>query len=128
MALEHRFAVALRKKAKQGFKGYPSASVAYYGPDDTRASKVAVGVVLKEGSEPDVLERWHSEDSDVRTDPDINQNILSFIRAHAVRSVVIADRIIGCPHEEGIDYPMESTCPQCPFWSNKDRWTGEVIE
>jgi hypothetical protein len=34
------------------------------------------------------------------------------------------DRIIGCPHEEGIDYPLGSTCPLCPFWKDKDRWTG----
>jgi hypothetical protein len=36
-------------------------------------------------------------------------------------------RIIGCPHEEGIDYPEGSMCPKCPFWSSRDRWTGELL-
>ena len=34
----------LKKKARRGFRGYPVATVAYYGPDDQRASKVAVGI------------------------------------------------------------------------------------
>lgn len=33
----------LKKKAKAGFRGYPAGTVAFYGPDDQRASKVAVG-------------------------------------------------------------------------------------
>src|SRR4051812_40666798 len=32
----------LGKKVKRGFRGYPVATVAFYGPDRTRASKVAV--------------------------------------------------------------------------------------
>jgi hypothetical protein len=31
------------------------------------------------------------------------------------------------PHEEGIDYPEGKTCPQCPFWASRDRWTGESL-
>jgi hypothetical protein len=37
----------------------------------------------------------------------------------------MADRIIGCPHEEGIDYPEGEECPLCPFWKGRDRWSGE---
>jgi Protein of unknown function (DUF1186) len=37
------------------------------------------------------------------------------------------DRIIGCPHEEGIDYPLGRACPQCPFWAGIDRFTQEPI-
>jgi hypothetical protein len=44
-----------------------------------------------------------------------------------VKSVVMPDRIIGCPHEEGIDYPEGESCPQCPFWEGRDRWTGEPV-
>ena len=47
----------LKKKARRGFRGYPVATVAFYGPDDTRASKVAVGIVATEGAEPMALER-----------------------------------------------------------------------
>jgi hypothetical protein len=33
----------LRKRAKRGLRGYPVATVALYGPDDTRATKLTVG-------------------------------------------------------------------------------------
>jgi len=36
----------------------------FYGPDDTRASKVAVGIVASEGAGADPLERWFAEDED----------------------------------------------------------------
>ena len=35
----------LEKKARRGFRGYPVATLAFYGPNDERASKVAVGIV-----------------------------------------------------------------------------------
>jgi hypothetical protein len=118
----------LKKKARRGFQGFPAATIAFYGPDDQRASKVAVGIVVEEGAEPSVLERWFSEEGDVRTDAVIAGKILEFVRGHGAKSVVMTDRIIGCPHEEGIDYPDGEVCPQCPFWAQRDRWTGEVIQ
>jgi hypothetical protein len=36
------------------------------------------------------------------------------------------DRIIGCPHEEGIDYPEGTSCPECLYWEGRDRWTGQM--
>ena len=44
------------------------------------------------------------------------------LRMHAVKGVVAVDRIIGCPHEEGIDYPEGGKCPACPFWASRDRF------
>ena len=35
----------------------------------------------------------------------------------------MTDRIIGCPHEEGIDYADGTVCPMCPYWQDRDRWT-----
>ncbi len=116
----------LQRKAQKGFRGYPIATVAYYGPDNQFASKVAVGIILREDGDVAFLERWFSEDTDVRTDPAISREIVEFIRQHQVKSVVMTDGIIGCPHEEGIDYPMGESCPQCPYWANRDRWTGEL--
>lgn len=87
---------------------------------------MAVSIVAGEGEAPDPLQRWFSDTSDVRTDPQIVETILHFIEEHGAKSVVSLNRIIGCPHEEGIDYPEGETCPQCPFWANRDRWTGEV--
>jgi hypothetical protein len=118
MTLEACFAKALRKRAKKGLRGYPVATIAFYGPDDSRASKVAVGIILREGGEAEILERWYTDVADARTDPHINEQILKFIRAHEVASVALVDRIIGCPNEEGIDYPEGEKCPECPFWSH----------
>lgn len=119
---------ALRDKARRRFRGYPVATVAYYGPDASRATKVAVGIISEEGHEADPLERWHSADSDVRFDQAICDSVLEFITAHRPKSVVMSPGIIGCPHEEGVDYPLGQKCPACPYWANKDRWTGEVIQ
>jgi hypothetical protein len=101
--------------------------VALYGPDDTRATKAAVGIVAAEDAEPEALERWFSEERDVRSNPAIQSDILRFIQSHGARTVVMTDRIIGCPHEEGVDYPEGQACPRCPFWAHRDRWTGKPL-
>jgi hypothetical protein len=128
MKIKRRSDSPLKKKARRGFQGYPAATIAFYGPNDQKASKVAVGIVTKEDAESDVLERWFAEDRDIRTDPVVASEILAFIQRHEAKSVVMTDRIIGCPHEEGVDYPDGEVCPQCPFWAYRDRWTGEVIQ
>ncbi|MFC5473533.1 hypothetical protein [Paraherbaspirillum soli] len=112
----------LKKKAKKGFQGYPLATVAFYGPDDKRATKVSVAIIVDEGNEVSLLERWLSDSVDVRVDPQINESIVHFIEHHGVRSIAATDRIIGCPHEEGIDYPEGEICPACSFWAGRDRW------
>lgn len=116
----------LAKKLQKGFRGYPAATVAFYGPDDQRASKVSVCIIRREGEEADLLERWFSEIGDVRTDPAILEAILRFIDEQGAKTIASIDRIIGCPHEEGVDYPDGEKCPRCPFWTNRDRWTGEA--
>jgi hypothetical protein len=113
----------LRKKARQGMRGYPIGTIAFYGPDDRRASKVAVSVIRYDGAEPE-LRRWFSETGDVRTDPAILSEIAMHLRQNAVHSVAMMDRIFGCPHEEGIDYPMGESCPECRYWEGRDRWAG----
>lgn len=127
MKIKRRKPTELAKRAKRGFRGYPVATVAFYGPTAERASKVAVGIVEREGKEPEILETWHSEEGDVRTDDEISYEIVQFIRAHKALSVAMVDRIIGCPHEEGVDYPEGEVCPECPYWRGRDRWSGETI-
>lgn len=118
----------LQKRARRGFRGYPVATVAYYGADDTFASKVAVGILPDDKQGVAALERWFAVAGvDVRWDADINRQILDFIEQHQVRSVAVSNGIIGCPHEEGIDYPYDKPCPKCPFWANRDRWTGKLL-
>jgi hypothetical protein len=117
----------LEKKAKRGNRGYPVATVAYYGPDASRASKVAVGILPGEDEEVSDLQRWFSSTSDVRSDRAIHDAILSFIQQAEARTVVISPGILGCPHEEGTDYPDGEVCPQCPYWADRDRWRGEEL-
>jgi len=116
----------LHKKARRRTRTYPLATIAYYGPDDQLATKVVVGIVTQ-SDEVIALNKWFSEE-DVRFSPAINQQIVDFLAQHHAESVAMLDRIIGCPHEEGIDYPTGSTCPQCPFWKDKDRWTGLPVD
>lgn len=118
----------LGKKLNPVFRGYPIATVAFYGPNDKLASKIVVSVFLTENNEPDFLKRWVSDgDLDVRRDPAIGEQVLAFFKTHSPRSTVVTDRIIGCPHEEGTDYPEGASCPQCPFWAGRDRFTHERI-
>ncbi len=125
MSPRHNPQYRLERKARRK-TGYPVATIAYYGPDDSRASKAVVGIVTSEqSSDVAVLRKWQSDLVDVRTDPTIMAEILAFLDQHHVQRVGIADRMIGCPHEEGIDYPQGETCPRCPYWANRDRWTGE---
>jgi hypothetical protein len=128
MRFKHRSDSPLKKKARRGFAGFPVATVAFYGPDDQRASKVAVGIKLQEGADPVTMQKWFSEDRDLRHDPTTAAEITQFIQGHAVKSVIMTDGIFGCPHEEGIDYPDGQVCPQCPFWAHRDRFTGEIIQ
>ena len=125
--MRHKALWPITKKANRGFRGYPVATIAFYGSDDRRASKVAVGIVPSEGAPATALERWSSEKLDVRDDDAINRAIRQLVDAQGVKTIVVADRIMGCPHEEGVDYPEGHTCPQCPFWRNRDRWSGDVI-
>ena len=127
MKIRPRIESLLGNKARRGFRGYPVATVAFYGPDAGMATKVAVSIVAGEGAEPHPLERWFSQDLDIRVDRAIGQQILGFIKQHGARSVVLSPGIVGCPHEEGVDYPAGQSCPRCPYWANRDRWTGEII-
>jgi hypothetical protein len=116
-AMIERACKRLSKRAKRGFRGWPLATVALYGPDDTTATKRTVGLVPAEDAEATDLRRWFSEArTDIRDDIRVAAEVLAFITEAGAKSVVMTDRIIGCPHEEGIDYEG-ATCPACPFWA-----------
>lgn len=101
-------------------------TIAFYGPDNSYASKVAVGIVPRAGSEVTELERWFEDGLDVRIDPRIGRKVAEFLSARGVRAVTVAEGIVGCPHEEGVDYLKGEGCPQCPFWKGKDRFEHAV--
>jgi len=113
-------------KLRNRKSGYPMATVAYYGPDDQFSSKVVVGIIWSENQKEPTLKKWFAKDQDVRRDEIITEEIFEYINSNHVHRVAMVDSIIGCPHEEGVDYPDGDTCPLCPFWANRDRWTGKI--
>ena len=48
MTKRRRRGSRLAREAAREFRGFPVGTVAFYGPDDRRASKVAVGIVPHE--------------------------------------------------------------------------------
>ena len=59
----------LGKKSRRGFRGYPLATMAAYGPDDRRASKLVVTIFAREGEESE-MRKWSSDTADPRSDRD----------------------------------------------------------
>src|SRR6201982_4343386 len=96
---EDRFLKRLRKKARKGLRGWPLATVAFYGPNLSRATKVTVGIVPSENAEVEELRDWKVEDGEIRADPRIAREILDFIEERRVLSVAMTDGIMGCQHQ-----------------------------
>ncbi|MBN1893413.1 hypothetical protein JW906_02915, partial [bacterium] len=83
--------------------------------------------LLKE-HDVDPIRKWMSGSTDVRTDERIQKEIQSFLEEHDVKRVAGLDRIIGCPHEAGRDFPEGMNCPLCSFWTHRNRFTHELEE
>ena len=123
--MKDRAKKAIIKKSKKNFRGYPVATVALYGPTDKKATKLVVAILENENVDSEYIKKWFSE-TDIRHDFHAFDEAMEFIKEHEAKSVSMLDRIIGCPHEEGIDYPEGTSCPECPFWEGRDRWSGEL--
>src|SRR6202158_3655537 len=114
----------LDKKSKLGFRGYPVGTIAFYGPDAQRASKVAVAVIVAPDTEAVALRRWFAESGDVRNDASIFEAVALFLRDNVVHSGVMTKEMMGGPHEEGSAYPEGEACPECRFWAGRERPFG----
>ena len=121
-----KFKKLLSRKVSKGRKGYPVATIAFYGPTNKVATKLVCGIIKTEGAEAELMKHWFSE-SDTRKSEKILGEVLAFIEQNEAKSVVMVEKIIGCPHEEGIDYPEGEPCPQCSFWKGRDRFTHELL-
>jgi hypothetical protein len=95
---------------------YPIGTVALYGPNDKITTKIAAAVITSPTAEPTIM-RWVA--TDVTTDPKVKREIREFLEKHLVKSVVSSAGNMGCPHEEGEDFPVGEDCPFCPFWAGK---------
>lgn len=106
------------------------ATIAFYGPNANFASKV-VATVHRDSKHRE-MRKWHAdaaaETVDVRNDPQITAQLGAFLQSFGeLREIVMTEGIIGCPHEEGVDYPEGAHCPLCPYWAGRDRFTHEMI-
>jgi hypothetical protein len=95
---------------------YPIGTVALYGPDDKTTTKIAAGVIVRDGAEP-IMRRCVA--TDVTTNPKVQQELKDFFLQHGVKQVAMSQGNMGCPHEEGEDFPHGEDCPFCPFWKGK---------
>ena len=74
------------------------------------------------------MKKWFSSSSDLRKSGQVSREILGFIEENAAKTVSMIEQIIGCPHEEGIDYPDGDYCPTCSYWRGRDRFSGEMLQ
>ncbi len=95
---------------------YPIGTVALYGPDDKVTTKIVAAVIYSADSDP-ILERFVG--TGVAADEKVQEQIKAFFAKHEVTHVAATDRNMGCPHEEGEDFPEGEDCPFCPFWKGK---------
>ena len=82
----------ISKKARKGIKGYPVATVAFYGPTNVVATKLVCGIIKHEDAEAEPMRKWFSE-SDVRKSEQILGEMLAFIEENEGK-VLLAWRMI----------------------------------
>jgi hypothetical protein len=93
---------------------FPIGTVALYGPDDETTTKIVASVIARKGAEP-ILKRFVG--TRIAASPKVRRQIEEFFKEHRVKSVAATDSNLGCPHEEGEDFPVGEDCPFCPFWA-----------
>jgi hypothetical protein len=112
---KYKFCCLAKAKANRHGK-YPVATVAYYGPDDKTTTKIVAGVIGREDGKPRLM-KWTG--TSLVGDAKVAEEMKRFFAKHGVKSVIMTEGNMGCPHEEGIDFPAGHHCPVCPFWAGK---------
>ena len=64
-----------------------------------------------------IIRRWVA--TVVTPHPKVQREMEDFFRQFSVKQVAISEGNMGCPHEEGEDFPHGQDCPFCPFWKGK---------
>ena len=97
---------------------YPIGAIDYYGPDDKTTTKIFASVYFDPDLDVNPATRcWVG--TNVVEDPEIQQEIRVFFGEHGITNWDLSDGNLGCPHDEGLDYPVGEDCPFCPFWKGK---------
>ena len=92
---------------------FPIGTLVYYGPDDKTVTKIVAGIFIAKDADMK-YKKWFGEG--IVQDPAVIAEIGNYFKKQSVIKVVMTGGIAGCPHEEGIDYPVGDECPYCPFW------------
>jgi hypothetical protein len=109
-------------KAQKNSVQFPIGTLVYYGPDDQTVTKIVAGVVAARDADI-LLQKWHGEG--IAQDPFVIAEVGQFFQIHRVKKVIMTGSVAGCPHEEGVDYPIGDECPYCPFWLDKHQRQNE---
>ena len=100
---------------------YPLGVLVAFGPDAERATKYMATLVPSPDAAPTELERWYVEGGDIRDDARIAEEVEEFFTVVAAAGRLVPEGIKGCPHDEGIDYPLGGICRECKYWANIER-------
>lgn len=107
-------------KIKRVGADFRTGTIAYYGPDGKTVTKIVVGITVGAGNNFIDTKKWSSESRDIKNDSQVLGEISAYLNLSKVDSVARIERVMGCPHEAGIDYPEGMPCPACPFWVNEE--------
>ncbi|EHK0751951.1 hypothetical protein [Vibrio parahaemolyticus] len=83
----------LNKRVRKGDRGFPIATVAFYGPDDKTATKLVCAIIPYEGAEPDPMKKWFSS-SDLRKSEMVLKEVLEFIDENSAKTVGMLEEIV----------------------------------
>ena len=108
--------VAQLRKAINEKSSYPIGTLMYFGPDNATITKIVAVVIPAKGSSP-IAKSWSNPQ--VSSDPKVAAEIGQFYLENKVADVVMTDGVVGCPHDEGIDFPVGGHCSQCKYWENQ---------
>ena len=103
---------------------FPIGTIAYYGPDDKTTTKIVAGVIKEEGAEA-IIKRWVA--TDVTTNPKVQKEIDKFFKKHGVKQVGMTEGNLGCPHEEGKDFPDGRRLSLLPVVEGKTGKRGQDV-
>jgi hypothetical protein len=115
----------LEEGQKKSDQQFPVGTLIYYGPDDQTVTKITAGVVFGK-DEPPLRRQWYGDN--VTTNPVVLSELGRFFQEHGVSKVVMTDKVAGCPHEPGVDFPSGQECPYCPYWqktTGKETGSGD---
>jgi len=95
---------------------FPFGILSYFGPDNESITKI-VALVIKGSDIKPILRSWSQPG--VTSDPLVAAEIGKFFLENKTENIVMPDGVLGCPHEEGVDFPLRTVCPYCVFWSSQ---------